>query len=975
VVFDREGNKVDTLKELKRNYYWFLSQYTGEQNQHAGEYQIGNLPCTKYIQAYNGDALTSNTSWYMYRSGSGQIYHHAYSNRYYLGIDTAAMKIRRGTVTGDTAADPSISDDACSVYFVHDFTNPDDPDEEKIDDDTIDLGAPQTDKKLTPHNATAENPEGDGTYDLTLSVTGKTRSLSESGKADITIIYDNSYSMVEHKDGNGNTRLDIARDAINCMAETLLKSNDEDHPDAVRLSLVTFGNIAEKKTFGTDAADSTKSLEEFQTAVNSVTEDSIEDKFDELDKNVNGVATNWEDALEKAYSVETRDNAKHYVIFVSDGNPTVRNSAGYYYNGFGDVDDSPYHPTYAYHYTGTLSLPIYGTGSDSLPIEVHWKNGNRTGYTTVSSATNINRCYWESRDNARALVRSGTSFYSISAFGNIGNMRNLLNYAYNGSDSVSTGTPDGHYYAAADQTSLNDAFKNITNQIMVDYMYSDVHVSDEITGCTMLDAKTDDVSLNESNFTYYKYGGEKDANGNPKYGTAENPTELTEQDLKGAGLGTAQYKDGKVVWDLLGPRQTNSDGKLQWEEAKLENGVTYVVKFRVWPGQDAYDTLMKIKNAENPDDAYDKLDSSVKSQIYKDEQGVYRLRTNGKAQVSYDTVKQTLVKPDDGTSGVRLVDDNETVDLKNPEGMKLTVPKILVKKEWVDGNASDVRPDKLLFDIYQDGTMMGTVELNKEHGWKQEVYVSTGLWVSSPASENQSVNNGNVLDKGHTYTVKERKADGTTVKVDYQFTGGKIHPYLKDSPSEFYYCGSGNQAVLTGTNTVETTIWILKKSADGRQTLKGAEFALFSDAECKEPVKGSDGSPIVVTTDGQGAAKIGTLAVDKDYYLKETKAPAGYIGLGDPIRIYIDKTGKITYFLPEGSPGSGEIDNSTGGNGTGVQVLECKNVVVLEVRNPAGGELPDAGGSGTLPWILGGLLLTGAAFAADRLRRRRRAEG
>ncbi|MGN0709073.1 MAG: hypothetical protein ACI4LM_02375, partial [Anaerovoracaceae bacterium] len=70
------------------------------------------------------------------------------------------------------------------------------------------LGKPAADKKLVDRN--------DGTYDLTLSVTGKTNTVKKNRKADITIIYDNSSSMIDNfmeVNGVSTSRLEVARKA------------------------------------------------------------------------------------------------------------------------------------------------------------------------------------------------------------------------------------------------------------------------------------------------------------------------------------------------------------------------------------------------------------------------------------------------------------------------------------------------------------------------------------------------------------------------------------------------------------------------------------------------------------------------------------------------------------------------------------------------------------------------------------------
>lgn len=64
-------------------------------------------------------------------------------------------------------------------------------------------------------------------------------------------------------------------------------------------------------------------------------------------------------------------------------------------------------------------------------------------------------------------------------------------------------------------------------------------------------------------------------------------------------------------------------------------------------------------------------------------------------------------------------------------------------------------------------------------------------------------------------------------------------------------------------------VLIVRKTDDYQNQLEGAEFTLYTEPECqKEVAKG--------VTDKEGILKIENLEVGRKYYLKETKAPAGY---------------------------------------------------------------------------------------------------
>ncbi len=260
----------------------------------------------------------------------------------------------------------------------------------------------------------------DGTYTLSLSVTGKSQASSSSSKADVIVVLDTSGSM--SYSATGGTRLSVAKSAVNSLAEELLSNNTTENPDAVQLSLVTFANYA------TTRVTNTSSLSTFQNQVNRLTATG---------------GTNWEDALATANAIQTRDGADVYIIFVSDGDPTFRKTRG----------------------TQTW-------GQDRDEFERHYSNGHTYYGTGNSDAYDLNYDY--ARDQAVAIAGEGKSFFAIGAFGTVSNMQDL---------AAATGQT-GNYYNAADSTALNAAFDNIINTITNNLTYSNVKVTDGITALT-----------------------------------------------------------------------------------------------------------------------------------------------------------------------------------------------------------------------------------------------------------------------------------------------------------------------------------------------------------------------------------------------------------------------------------------------------------------------------------------------------------
>ena len=69
-----------------------------------------------------------------------------------------------------------------------------------------------------PATSKIVTPNGDGTYTLSLSVTGKSQASQEQSKADVIVVLDTSGSMSERADDSWQSRLSVAKSAVNSLA-------------------------------------------------------------------------------------------------------------------------------------------------------------------------------------------------------------------------------------------------------------------------------------------------------------------------------------------------------------------------------------------------------------------------------------------------------------------------------------------------------------------------------------------------------------------------------------------------------------------------------------------------------------------------------------------------------------------------------------------------------------------------------------
>lgn len=110
---------------------------------------------------------------------------------------------------------------------------------------------------------------------------------------------------------------------------------------------------------------------------------------------------------------------------------------------------------------------------------------------------------------------------------------------------------------------------------------------------------------------------------------------------------------------------------------------------------------------------------------------------------------------------------------------------------------------------------------------------------------------------------------------------------------------------LTVTVKNEINLWNLRlvKKNDAGKTLEGAEFTLYKDKDCTDPVgKG--------TTEKDGRVNFDRIAVG-EYFLLETKAPAGYRKIEDPLKVSLrSEDGKFSFYINDEAVKTDDENNS-----------------------------------------------------------------
>lgn len=174
---------------------------------------------------------------------------------------------------------------------------------------------------------------------------------------------------------------------------------------------------------------------------------------------------------------------------------------------------------------------------------------------------------------------------------------------------------------------------------------------------------------------------------------------------------------------------------------------------------------------------------------------------------------------------------------------------------------------------------------------------------------------------------------------------------------------SGDGYATFGDKVNPFNLKITKTNEHGK-ALKGAEFTLYSDADCKNVVD-------TQTSDDKGVLTFKNLDIEKTYYFEETKVPQGY-------RIPVDENGKAYVHsvyvkaTPQNNTFDFTVDNAmyNTSNTTGTVHLEGTKkdrVVAVSITNKTTQLLPETGSNGTILLIgLGVAVITFALYKSKK---------
>lgn len=282
--------------------------------------------------------------------------------------------------------------------------------------------------------------------------------------------------------------------------------------------------------------------------------------------------------------------------------------------------------------------------------------------------------------------------------------------------------------------------------------------------------------------------------------------------------------------------------------------------------------------------------------------------------------------------------NTEHVETYNEPIVKEQVIKLHLTKTQYN---SDVKINGAVFrHTKPNGT---TEDLTTQNG---EITI-TGLEPGTHRIKEVSVGDGYLVsDKECVFDV----ASGTG-KITFQSTSS--------DKNAFSFAINDNDAYVSyGDKVTDFTLRVHKTNQFGK-VLKGAEFTLYSDAECKNVVDKQ-------ISNDDGIMNFKNLKDRTHYYLVETKAPQGY-------RIPVDANGKpyVHDIYTESTPQNNTFDftvdaikygtDKTTGN-VRLEGTKASRIVTVDITNKTGQLLPETGSNGTLVLMVVGCALVGMAI-------------
>lgn len=562
-------------------------------------------------------------------------------------------------------------------------------------------GTPEVEETQRMSMDKVATARGDGTYDLTLSLSGSIGSQTNKAKVDVIFIVDNSNSMYD-----SNRYMQSLRPAMQKLIDNLSTTNSE-KIDA-RYAIAMFGTNSEIRQNFTDAATA-------RTRIGNISQYSSQ----------NG-GTNYQAGIYqgKALLNSVRDGATSIVIFVTDGLPTFRgapNKTG----GSGQEDDDGENIEAAVEEISSMNCNYFYC----IGIGDNFVNTSSTEYSNMTKLTgNVNAkttgIHKVSSNDVSGLTdvfetisAEVTSFLcsNVTITDTLSNVSGALLVEVTDPSTVMVEviTPEGTYGPAPSVTlpeTKNDKGEKINDETTLIPSYKD--------GVLTL-VFPDDYQL-EAGYTY-------------KLHAIIEPTEKAYQEYREKGYtgtgdaGTGTHAGEKGIYCNESATVTytykGEAGSATYNHPviQLHPGTLVINKQIVDMDEENLAELTFPVTLTYPDGTVENLDLPLGLFTYNEETDTYTIPIEGLSPGTTYTVTETgetvekynvatTVNGEEGkeASGSVAMDATETVSFVNTYTVAVTN---LTLDKVVTGNLGDWTKD-FTFTVYVDGEVFGTYTLN-----------------------------------------------------------------------------------------------------------------------------------------------------------------------------------------------------------------------------------------------------------------------
>ena len=359
----------------------------------------------------------------------------------------------------------------------------------------------------------------------------------------------------------------------------------------------------------------------------------------------------------------------------------------------------------------------------------------------------------------------------------------------------------------------------------------------------------------------------------------------TEEDLSGAKFAvypTVDCKPGTELKEII----TESNGIGVSDKILMTQDVFYVKEIQAPTGYIKTQTVWKVTAVENnvcamlkvPNAKEEDENQLVQVKVVKYESGTGTRKPLGGAYFTVykdEECTQPVVEvgPTEELSGTaistKFVKEQSTYWIKEskaPVGYELNQDV----KQIIPG--TDV--DNLEAVVFYDDQKMITIRVNKSDADDSEPVEGAYFKVYKTQADAENQEN-EVCEIGPTDAagVAEKRVPYEQ-QIYYLRESQKVEGYVKsDQVDKLVIVGTVND--YYAENTPEfTEIQVIKVDEDTREGLEGAEFDIYTDPACTDETFVGEIGP----TDENGYARSGQIKQGKGiFYLKETKAPEGYL--------------------------------------------------------------------------------------------------